>query len=58
MSTRRRTIAHESIQTKSIRRLRRSIRPNSAIKPRDNSTADLRTNSSSILLNAKAKKKT
>ena len=58
MSARRRTIAHGSTQTKSVRRLRRSIRPDSAIKPRDNSTADLRTNSSSTLLNAKAKKKT
>ena len=57
MSVRRRAITHESIQMKSVRRLRRSIRPDLVIKPRDDSTADLRTDLSSILLNAKAKKK-
>ena len=57
-SIRRKNAAHGNIQTKSIRRLQRSIRPDLVIKPRDNSTADLRTDLSSISLNTKAKKKT
>ena len=57
-SIRKKNTTHRNTQTKSVRRLQRSIRPDLVIKPRDDSTADLRTNSSSISLNTKAKKKT